>query len=140
MAGALARGWGDPVLATDNGSGRAAALVAELGGEVARPTPTCSPRADVVVLAHKPYQLEAVAETDRARDRIVVSILGGTPVAELEAAYPDAPRDPRWSRTSPTAVRRGRDPVRGVRATRGAAVARDALRARRHGRRAARAR
>ena len=29
MAGALARGWGDPVLATDHGSGRAATLVAE---------------------------------------------------------------------------------------------------------------
>ena len=33
MAGALARGWGDPVLATDAGSGHAAALAAELGGE-----------------------------------------------------------------------------------------------------------
>ena len=33
MARAIARGWGDPVLATDAGSGRAAALVAELGGE-----------------------------------------------------------------------------------------------------------
>ena len=35
MAGALARGWGDPSSATDRGSGRARALVAELGGEVA---------------------------------------------------------------------------------------------------------
>ena len=33
MASALARGWGEPVLATDSGSGRAAALVKELGGE-----------------------------------------------------------------------------------------------------------
>ena len=33
MGSALARGWGAPVLATDSGSGRAAALVAELGGE-----------------------------------------------------------------------------------------------------------
>jgi pyrroline-5-carboxylate reductase len=33
MAAALARGWGEPVLATDPGSGRAAALAAELGGE-----------------------------------------------------------------------------------------------------------
>jgi pyrroline-5-carboxylate reductase len=31
MASALARGWGDPVLCTDSGSGRAAALAAELG-------------------------------------------------------------------------------------------------------------
>ena len=33
MARALARGWGDPVLCTDSGSGRAQALAAELGGE-----------------------------------------------------------------------------------------------------------
>ena len=33
MARALALGWGEPVVATDSGSGRAAALVAELGGE-----------------------------------------------------------------------------------------------------------
>jgi pyrroline-5-carboxylate reductase len=32
MASALARGWGDPVLCTDHGSGRAAALAQELGG------------------------------------------------------------------------------------------------------------
>jgi pyrroline-5-carboxylate reductase len=30
---ALARGWGDPVLVSDGGSGRAKALVDELGGE-----------------------------------------------------------------------------------------------------------
>jgi pyrroline-5-carboxylate reductase len=33
MARALARGWGDPVLCTDSGSGRARALADELGGE-----------------------------------------------------------------------------------------------------------
>ena len=32
MARAMARGWGDPVLCSDSGSGRAAALAAELGG------------------------------------------------------------------------------------------------------------
>jgi NADP-dependent 3-hydroxy acid dehydrogenase YdfG len=32
MARAMARGWGEPVLATDSGSGRAQALVQELGG------------------------------------------------------------------------------------------------------------
>ncbi len=31
MASALARGWGEPVLCTDSGSGRAAALAQELG-------------------------------------------------------------------------------------------------------------
>jgi 2-aminoadipate transaminase len=32
MASAMARGWGQPVLATDSGSGRAQALADELGG------------------------------------------------------------------------------------------------------------
>ena len=89
MAAALARGWGDPVLASDSGSGRAAALVAELGGE-ALPNAEVFARADVVLLAHKPYQLAAVADPIRT-DKLIVSILGGTPVAELEAAYPDSP-------------------------------------------------
>ena len=89
MAAALARGWGDPVLASDSGSGRAAALVAELGGE-ALPNADVFARADVVILAHKPYQLEAVADPI-STDTLIVSILGGTPVADLEAAYPDAP-------------------------------------------------
>ncbi|MDA0168051.1 pyrroline-5-carboxylate reductase [Solirubrobacter taibaiensis] len=89
MASALARGWGDPVLASDSGSGRAAALVAELGGEALSNAEVFA-RADVVILAHKPYQLAAVADPIRT-DTLIVSILGGTPVAELEAAYPDAP-------------------------------------------------
>jgi pyrroline-5-carboxylate reductase len=88
MAAALARGWGDPILATDNGSGRAHTLVAELGGEVVS-NAECAQRADVLILAHKPYQLETVAKGIQPRG-IVVSILGSTPLAELEAAYPDA--------------------------------------------------
>ena len=60
MGSAMARGWGRPVLASDSGSGRAAALVAELGGE-ALSNAEVAERADLVVLAHKPAQLEAVA-------------------------------------------------------------------------------
>ena len=89
MASALARGWGDPVLASDSGSGRAAALVAELGGEALSNADVFA-RADVVILAHKPYQLAAVADPI-STDKLIVSILGGTPVADLEAAYPDSP-------------------------------------------------
>jgi pyrroline-5-carboxylate reductase len=89
MASALARGWGDPVLASDSGSGRAAALVAELGGKALSNADVFA-RADVVILAHKPYQLAAVAGPI-STDKLIVSILGGTPVAELEAAYPDSP-------------------------------------------------
>ena len=33
MARALARGWGEPIVASDSGSGRAQRLVDELGGE-----------------------------------------------------------------------------------------------------------
>ena len=88
MAGALARGWGDPILATDHGSGRAQALVEELGGEVVS-NQECAQRADVLILAHKPYQLAEVARTI-APQGIVVSILGSTPLADLEDAYPDA--------------------------------------------------
>ncbi len=88
MAGALARGWGDPILATDHGSGRARALVDELGGEVVSNV-ECAKRADVLILAHKPYQLDEVAREIAPRG-IVVSILGSTPLADLEDAYPDA--------------------------------------------------
>src|SRR5947199_381830 len=58
MAAALARGWGDRVLCTDSGSGRAAALARELGGEALASNRELAERADVVVLAHKPAQLQ----------------------------------------------------------------------------------
>ena len=48
-------------------------------------------RADVVVLCHKPAQLEEVAaQVGRAR-AAVASILAATPTGALEAAYPDVP-------------------------------------------------
>jgi pyrroline-5-carboxylate reductase len=61
MARALARGWGDPVLCTDSGSGRAQALAAELGGEAVATNRELAERADVVIVAHKPAQLAEVA-------------------------------------------------------------------------------
>ena len=48
MAAALACGWGEPVLATDSGSGKAAALAAELGGEAFESTTAPAERADVL--------------------------------------------------------------------------------------------
>jgi pyrroline-5-carboxylate reductase len=105
MATALARGWGDPVLCSDSGSGRAQALVDELGGrrasnlEVAR-------EADVVVLCHKPYQLDVVAEEIRSEVKAVVSVLGGTTVRDLGRAYPDAEVF-RIEPNTPVEVRRG---------------------------------
>src|SRR5690242_21563921 len=88
MAGALARGWGDPILATDSGSGRAQALVDEVGVEVVT-NRECAERADVLILAHKPYQVDSVAREIDAKG-IVVSILGSTTVAEVEDAHPHA--------------------------------------------------
>ena len=91
MASALARGWGDPVLCTDSGSGRAAALAAELGGEALGSNRELAERADVVVLAHKPRQLAGVAAEIAGTAKAVVSILGDVPLADLRAAYPDTP-------------------------------------------------
>jgi pyrroline-5-carboxylate reductase len=106
MASALARGWGEPVLATDGGSGRAAALVAELGGEALPDNGTLARRAELVVLAHKPAQLPEVAEEIRGRARAVVSLLARTSQAELRAALPGTPVF-RVVPNTPVAVRRG---------------------------------
>ena len=81
MASALARGWGEPVLCTDSGSGRAAALARELGGEALASNRELAERADVVVLAHKPAQLDAVAAEIAGVAKAVVSILARTPQA-----------------------------------------------------------
>ena len=78
MASALARGWGEPVLCRDSGSGRAAALAGELGGE-ALSNREVAERADVLVLAHKPAQLEAVAAEIGSAAKAVVSILAARP-------------------------------------------------------------
>ncbi len=105
MARALARGWGDPVLCSDGGSGRAQALVDELGGEVASNREVAE-RADLVVLCHKPYQLEQVATEIRDLVRAVVSVLGGTPTGRVQAAYPGLPVFAVMPNT-PVEVRRG---------------------------------
>jgi pyrroline-5-carboxylate reductase len=91
MARALARGWGDPVLCTDAGSGRAAALAAELGGEALASNAELADRADLVVLCHKPAALDEVAAELAGRARAVASVLAGTSVAALQAAYPETP-------------------------------------------------
>jgi len=92
MARALALGLGDPALFTDGGSGRAAALARDLGGEALASNGELGARAELLVLAHKPAQLEAVAREVRAggEPRVVVSLLGRVTVAELASAYPSS--------------------------------------------------
>jgi pyrroline-5-carboxylate reductase len=90
MARAIARGWGDPVLCSDSGSGRAKALAAELGGEALDSNAEVAERADLVVLCHKPAQLDQVSREIHDKATKVASVLGGTSVAMLQGAYPNA--------------------------------------------------
>lgn len=90
MARALARGWGEPVLCTDSGSGSAQALVDELGGERVAGNRELAGRVDAVVLCHKPYHLTAVAGELAGAVGTVISVLGATTTAQLRDAYPDA--------------------------------------------------
>jgi pyrroline-5-carboxylate reductase len=106
MARALARGWGEPVLCTDSGSGRARALAEELGGEAAASNSELASNSDIVVLAHKPAQLEAVAREVSPAARAVVSLLGRTTLEEIRAAYPGTPVV-RVQPNTPAEVRRG---------------------------------
>lgn len=91
MAGALARGFGEPVLACDPVGSRAAELVADLGGEALASQAEVAERADVVFLCHKPGQLAEVAAQTDDRAKAVVSILAGVTVATVEKAYPRRP-------------------------------------------------
>ncbi len=106
MARALARGWGEPVLCSDTGSGRARALADELGGEALASNREVAERADLVILAHKPAQLTEVADEIRAHVKAVASVLGGTPLAALQEAYPGAAVF-RMMPNTPVEVRRG---------------------------------
>jgi pyrroline-5-carboxylate reductase len=90
MARALARGWDRPVLCADPVPGRAADLAGLVGGSALESNAAVAARADLVVLCHKPAQLESVAG-ELAGARAVASILAGVTLAELREAYPDRP-------------------------------------------------
>jgi pyrroline-5-carboxylate reductase len=104
MARAMARGWGEPVLCSDSGSGRAAELVAELGGRAATNLGVAQ-EADLVVLCHKPHQLDAVASEIAGHVKAVASV-GGIGVLTLQAAYSGVPVF-RMMPNTPVEVRRG---------------------------------
>lgn len=106
MAGALARGWNEPVLVADIDGERAATLAESVGGSVAASNADLAAQADVVILCHKPAQLEEVAHEIRDQADAIVSILGGVPVTTVEAAYPGKPVY-RFMPNQPVEVRRG---------------------------------
>ena len=106
MGSALARGWGEPVLATDSGSGRAAALVAELGGEALTDNAELIARADIILLAHRPDLLQAIGDLGDASGKLVASVLGPSKVEEIQRAYPGA-TVARAMPNTPVEVRRG---------------------------------
>jgi pyrroline-5-carboxylate reductase len=106
MARALARGWGDPVICSDAGSGRARALAQELGGEALDSNREVAARVDLVVLAHKPKQLASVAAEIAGSAKAVASVLGGASIATLQEAYPGTPVFLLMPNT-PVEVRRG---------------------------------
>jgi pyrroline-5-carboxylate reductase len=106
MARALALGWGESVLCTDAGSGRAKELAALVGGQALDSNRELAERADVVVLAHKPAQLASVAAEIGDAAKAVVSILARTTQAEVRAAYPETPVF-RVEPNTPVEVRRG---------------------------------
>ena len=106
MARAMARGWGAPVLCSDVIADRAQALATETGGEAVASNAELARRADLVVLCHKPAQLAEVATEVAPHTTRVASILGGTPLQDVRAAYPDA-RVHRFMPSVPVAVGAG---------------------------------
>jgi pyrroline-5-carboxylate reductase len=88
MARALARGWGSPLLCSDPVAERARSLAAEVGGEALATNAEVAQRADLLVLCHKPAQLQAVAVEVAHHTKAVASILAATPLAALREAYP----------------------------------------------------
>jgi pyrroline-5-carboxylate reductase len=84
LAGAV-----DGMLFTDSGSGRAAELALELGGQALASNAELAERADVVVLAVKPAKLGEVAG-ELGEAKAVVSILGATSLETVRAAFPGA--------------------------------------------------
>ncbi|MHB2000747.1 MAG: pyrroline-5-carboxylate reductase family protein [Solirubrobacteraceae bacterium] len=106
MARAMARGWGEPVLCADPIGERARELARETGGQALSSNAEVAEAAELVVLCHKPAQLEGVAEQVAPRARAVASILAATPLARLRQAYPDRPVY-RFLPSTPVEVRQG---------------------------------
>ena len=88
MARALAVGWGRPVTCSALEIEQAEALAALVGGTAVETNAEVAASSDIIVLCHKPKQLNEVAAEISEDSTIVISILAGVTVAELRAAYP----------------------------------------------------
>ena len=106
MARALALGWGEPVVCADPVAGRAEALAELVGGKALDRNAAVAEAVELVVLCHKPAQLRDVAAEVAISGTPVVSILAGTTLAELRAAYPSRPVF-RFMPSLPVEVRQG---------------------------------
>jgi pyrroline-5-carboxylate reductase len=112
MAAAMARGWAGAagfdgsMSFTDAGSGRAAEVAAEVGGEVAADNGKLAAEADLIVLAIKPAELDRVASELSERRKPVLSLLGATSLVRLSEALPETPVA-RVMPNLPVEVRRG---------------------------------
>jgi pyrroline-5-carboxylate reductase len=106
MARALARGWNRPLVCFDPIAERARRLAEEVGGEALSDGAEVARRAQLVVLCHKPAQLEAVAAELAPHARAVASILASRTLSELRGVYPDRPVY-RLIPSLPVEVRRG---------------------------------
>ncbi len=90
MASALARGIGEPVVVHDLDEAKARALAEELGGEAVGSNAEVAERSEVLVLCHKPKQLDEVASEVAGRAKVVVSILAATATDRIAEVYPGA--------------------------------------------------
>jgi pyrroline-5-carboxylate reductase len=106
MARSLARGWGQAVVCADPFTERAQALAAEVGGEALASNEEVAKQADLVILCHKPAQLDAVAAEVEPHAKAVASILAATPLRALHNAYPGKPVY-RFIPSLPVEVRQG---------------------------------
>src|SRR4051812_8892747 len=91
MARAMARGWSVPVHCFDPLADRAQALAAETGGTAYPSNAELAQHCDLVVLCHKPAQLQAVADEVAPHATQVASILGAVRLEQLRAASPGLP-------------------------------------------------
>jgi pyrroline-5-carboxylate reductase len=92
MAAAIAKGWvgqWERMLFFDPDSDRARKLAEDLGGDAVESNGELAERADVVLLAVKPGALQQAAG-ELAGAESVISILGATPLENVQAAFPNA--------------------------------------------------